>query len=597
MTSKLGPHCLRSTSGASELITAGAKIIKLVDDFGLASQVPTGVTLIGRSYSSFTAESQRGENPVDAANRFVDSQLAKYQANPIIKIWEGYNEPVWSNADDMSWYSQFEVQRITRMTQLGLRCVIGNFSTGNPDMPLWTSFLPAIRIAMLNGGILGLHEYSSPWMWWMTGRYQLDPGANAGDVGWTTLRYRKLINEYLRPAGLEGCPIAITECGLDRVGQVRPGMSSGNWKTNAAWWNAGNSSDGPIPYEADGEKFYADQLAWYDRELRKDPPVIGAVVFTVGSYGPPWDAYDINGTTVVQHLVDHIRAEAGVPNVPPPAPTPIPIPGDPMSIDITALDFNETYVWDALPGAPEPGNTVLIPKGMGFEYVRDPNVRITWKDIKQGSPTYGQQRTSDGAFLKPEVMPKTQAQMPDIPFPIGAHALSKCFKAYAPLWIMYSLALTLIPGNKYRLSWPVWPNLLVSDDGSNKVYADDPAAGWLRLRVKAGEFALNIDASQSPDRSWYCGLDFAFGNWFVPQVIIDATQSVMTIGLEFVGPFGLKDDDAIIAEPTLELLSSGGSTEPPPVPVGGTLRALSQIALTSAQQTVDAVNAMSTLVG
>jgi len=601
VASKLGPHCLRTTDGARRLLDAGARVVKLVDDFGLANDVAPGVIVIGRSYSNFTAESQRGENPASAADRFVSSQLTQYTLNPKIRIWEGHNEPVWSNATDMAWYAEFESYRIRTMASLGLRCCIGNFSTGNPDLPLWNAFLPAIREALRNNGLLGVHEYSSPWMWWMTGRYQVDPNADAGDVGWTTLRYRQVIRDYLKPAGLEAIPIVITECGLDRVGQVREGMATGNWRTDAAWWNAQNSADAPIPFDPDGEKYYAEQLKWYDRELQKDNSVVGATIFTVGSYGAPWADYDIDGTRVIQYLAEHIAAEAGNPNPPPPNPTPDPTE-TPMPINLSELNFGKTYEWDAKPGAPEPGNTILIPLGMNFSYVYDPNVRVTWQDIKQGSPTYGQNRTSDNKFLKPEVMPKTQAQMPDIPFPVGVPTLSKCFKGFGPIWVLYTVALNMVAGSKYKLTWPVWPNLLASDDGGVKVYADDPAAGWMRLRVTTGEWGMAIN-SVSPDSSWYNGRDFAFGHWFTPQVVVDATQPVMTVGLECLSIFGLKDSDFMIAPPTMELVSSGGSTEPPPIPAG-TLRGLAQQTLAAAhqaeagvQQVVAATTALNGLIG
>ena len=563
------------------MLNAGARVALFVDDFGQADLAQPGCTIIGRVYSNFTAESQRGEDPASAADRFVSSQREKYELNPKIRVWCGHNEPVWSNATDMAWYSAFESARVRQMASLGLRCVIGNFSTGNPDLPLWDAFLPAIRVTLSNSGMLGVHEYSSPWMWWMTGRYQLDPNADAGNVGWTTLRYRQVIRDYLKPVGLETIPIVITECGLDRVGKVRPGMSSGNWRTNAAWWNAQNSSDGPIPFDPDGEKYYAEQLKWYDRELQKDASVLGAVIFTIGSYGLPWSEYDIDGTNVIKYLSEHIAAEAGNTNPPPPTPTPTP---DPIPTETPmALNFSDIYEWDAQAGAPEPGNTIQIPKGMDFAYVFDRNVRLKWNDIKQGSPTYGQQRTSDSPFLKPEVMPKTQEQMPDIPFPVGVPTLSKCFKGYAPIWVLYIATFDTVVGSQYKLTWPVRPELVANYVGSVKVYAGDPAAGWLRLRVKAGNASIAIDSSVMPNSSWYNGLDFVFGHWFSPQVAIDATFATMKVGLEFICPFGLQDDDIIVSPPVLELVSGGGSTEPPPVPAG-TLRGLAQQTLAAAQQ-------------
>ena len=107
----------------------------------------------------------------------------------------------------------------------------------------------------------------------------------------------------------------------------------------------------------------------------------------------------------------------------------------------------------------------------------------------------------------------------------------------------------------------------------------------------------------SPDSSWYNGRDFAFGHWFTPQVVVDATQPVMTVGLECLSIFGLKDSDFMIAPPTMELVSSGGSTEPPPIPAG-TLRGLAQQTLAAAhqaeagvQQVVAATTALNGLIG
>src|SRR5258708_5214984 len=129
MPSKLGPLCLTTTNTARQMLDAGCRIIKLVDDFGYAPELAnrSDLTVIGRVFTTTTAESQRGEAPEAAARKFIDSQKEKYQRNPAIKIWEGHNEPVWGSAEDMQWYAQFEIARLKLLADLGLRSVIGNF--------------------------------------------------------------------------------------------------------------------------------------------------------------------------------------------------------------------------------------------------------------------------------------------------------------------------------------------------------------------------------------------------------------------------------------------------------------------------------------
>jgi hypothetical protein len=375
MPSKLGPHAIGPTAGARALIDAGCNIVKLLDDFGLAPELAAkpGLTLIGRSFSPFTAESQRGETPEAAARRFVESQQQTYRLNPDIKIWEGHNEPVWTSREDMAWYAEFEIARLRMLADLGLRGVIGNFATGNPgDLNLWQSFIPAVRAAKQFGGILGLHEYSSPWIWWMTGNFQINPNENEGDEGWVTLRYRKVVRQFLRPAGVDDVQIAITEFGLDRVAPVPPGASSGNWRTNAAWWGQWDGAQteslpgDPIDYwrgpERDGERYYAEQMLWYDREIRKDPNVLGATIFTVGANNPAFANYDINGTRVLNFLADYIRREADVPD-PEPAPVPSPPPPTPQAEPM--LYGKAVWAWPESDVAP----AIELAKFVGARYI------------------------------------------------------------------------------------------------------------------------------------------------------------------------------------------------------------------------------------
>ena len=304
MPTKLGPHVLRSAADLNEYVQAGPAVVKLVGEWGMAPQVPKGTLVIGRKFQGdYDAQLQRatGKTPLQAAQQFLRDQLGTYQSNPQIIYWEGHNEPVWHAAEEVSWYAQFETERMRLMADLGLKCVIGNFATGTPDLALWPAFLPALRAARQYQAILGLHEYSCPWMWWMTGKHQIDPSSDQGDEGWTTLRYRKVYRQHLIPNGVGDVPLAITECGLDPlVGPQPPGTPGGTWSQLGRFWAEHDNE----PNEAD---YYFRQLVWYDEELQKDEFVVGATVFTWGSYGSVWDRFDVAGTEVAKKLTEYTR--------------------------------------------------------------------------------------------------------------------------------------------------------------------------------------------------------------------------------------------------------------------------------------------------
>jgi hypothetical protein len=309
MSTKLGPHVLWGAQYLSEYIQAGIAVAKFVGDWAMASDVPDGVLVIGRLVADYDAQQQKanGQTPLEAAQQFVQDQLSTYQANPLIEYWEGHNEPVWTDEEGMAWYAQFEVERMQLMADLGLKCVLGNFATGTPDLALWPAFLPALRVARQYQALLGLHEYSWPWMWWMTGKHQLDPSEDQGDEGWTTLRYRKIYRQHLIPNGLGDVPLVITECGVDPgVSPKPPGLDGGAWRLLGDLWAQHNNE----PNKAD---YYFRQLVWYDEELQKDDYVVGATIFTWGNFGPPWLYFDVAGTEVATKLIAYTQTDPAKP--------------------------------------------------------------------------------------------------------------------------------------------------------------------------------------------------------------------------------------------------------------------------------------------
>jgi len=310
MPTKLGAHVLRAAEDVGEYIQAGPAVVKFVRDWGMARDVPGGVLVIGRKcQDDYDAQHQMstGKTPREAAEQFVRDQKTTYQANSVIEYWEGHNEPVWNTEEEMGWYAHFEVERMRMMTDMGLKCVIGNFATGSPALALWPAFLPALRAAKEHQAILGLHEYSCPWMWWMTGKHQMDPEEDQGDEGWTTLRYRKIYRQYLIPNGLGDVPLAITECGIDPlVNPKPPGAPSGTWRHLGRFWADHEDEHNKADY-------YFRQLVWYDEEMQKDDYVVGATIFTWGSFGKPWSDFDIAGTDVAKKLIAYTEANPARP--------------------------------------------------------------------------------------------------------------------------------------------------------------------------------------------------------------------------------------------------------------------------------------------
>jgi len=219
MPSKLCPHTLNSSSDVRAFVEAGCPLVKLVDLFGQAEEllaINPNLIIVGRVFemTDANAEARSGVAPEAAARALIDRQTEKYRANPLVKIWEGPNEPVFGGANDpanmraMEWYATYEAERLRLLADMGLRGVVGNFATGTPDLPMWTAFLPALEAAAQHDGFLGVHEYTSPWMWWHTGNYSerncnWDPDfAGERDTGWLTLRYRKVYRQFLIPNGV-----------------------------------------------------------------------------------------------------------------------------------------------------------------------------------------------------------------------------------------------------------------------------------------------------------------------------------------------------------------------------------------------------------
>lgn len=533
MPSKLCPHTLNAHGDTRALVEAGAPAAKLVGFFGLAAELRAAhpnLLLIGRVFEGYDAHAaaESGATAQAEALAWVTRQAETYRLNPALNAWEGPNEPVFGQAGDpaneraLAWYAAFEAERLRLLADRGLRGVIGNFATGNPDLPLWPAFLPAVAAARQYQGYLGLHEYSSPWMWWLTGSYQTANCDNRpdfvgeGDTGYLTLRYRKVYRTYLEPQGLGDVPLVITECGLDSIGAVCPGQTSGPWKRHMDFWRQHNGVTDPIDYwrgpERDPERYYAEQLAWYDQQLQQDPYVVGATIFTVGNMGG-WDQFDIAETRVLRQVVDYVRSQRDVPapvtpRRPEPEPEPEPEPAAPV------LDADSAFVPPGPEPAPPDAPSLLFNSrfAKGTVYfageTRELAVPTGWalEFHDETAPTLPGQTTPFGrpvtALLNSAAVPAAdQARL----FAHGPYAW-KVASVTTPGWVrLQQQVVGLTTGGRYRLE----ARLLYDPDPA----ATDPAPAEARLVAEAPGWAADsgwqAGAAQFPGRYTQLALELA----------------------------------------------------------------------------------------
>lgn len=497
MPTKLGPHSFNAHPAVSEYVKAGSPCAILVDVFGIAEQLLTlnpNLILVGRISDDFdlSAKINSGTSPQEAAHEFVQRQQATYRINPHIKIWEGPHEPMLGKADDvdnvraMAWYAEFEAERLRVLAALGLRGVVGNFATGAPDLRLWTAFLPALDAVEQHTGFLGLHEYSSPWLWWSTGNYQ--PGncdgrannAGEGDTGWHTLRYRKVYRQYLAPNGFGNTPLLITECGLGQAGEVCEGMTQGAWKTHFDYWRAHDGWADPIAYwhtpERDPEHYYAEQWLWYDRELQKDDFVKGAAIFTLGADGPSRQAFDVAGQRVSGWLVEKILAQKDAPATPTTPAHHVPAVGGqkakvltmPNLLNNASFEAGQTFFADET-------RERAVPIGWRFAY-RDETTAV---EPGQTAP-WGRPITA--LINRNAVVAADQNRI----FAGGVF----CWKiagGHAPVWVTLTQSLAgLQPGARYTFTLNLLPDAIARLH-PQLAYASDPLASEVRLAANFPE--------------------------------------------------------------------------------------------------------------
>lgn len=264
--SLLGPHIMGQHAQIARLARSRPRVAKAIMPIDAswmreAKAASPRTFWIGRWY----VEQQPLNDPERDAERFV-SQLVRV-AEPFRGVFdalEGYNEVVIDTDEQAARYAAFERRRVQLLAAEGWKPVVGNFSTGHPELARWAAFLPGLEGAYA----LGLHEYAAPQMQF--------------EATWRCLRYRRVWE--ILPLHLR-LPVVITECGIDD-------NAGGGWRRYA---------------DPDA---YLSQLAWYDAEMRADVargiPIIGATVFTEGRIAEDrWESFDTEGE-MADRLADYI---------------------------------------------------------------------------------------------------------------------------------------------------------------------------------------------------------------------------------------------------------------------------------------------------
>jgi hypothetical protein len=271
--SLLGAHVNTTVGGLPELIARWKPpLVVLLDHSDAWHRVKAespDTTFVGRLFLDGEPDfNVPSPGPIKAA-RDTCARILPWaeRMGETYSYWQGVNEPIISSPIAMQRFAAFEAERTRIMAAHGFRVVVGSFSVGNPSLPYWRQFLPALEAARQYHGALALHEYAWP---------TLDR-----DAPWYALRHRKVYHGEPDhdwagfPSHLKSLPLLITECGLD--GLLEQGSRPRGWRAL---------------HGADPDR-YLRQLDWYNTQLLRDPYVIGAAIYCLATPDPQWQSYDV----------------------------------------------------------------------------------------------------------------------------------------------------------------------------------------------------------------------------------------------------------------------------------------------------------------
>ena len=274
--SKLGLHTL-SPNGALGFVEsvrdAGAHValVKALDDFGFlrfvkeASEETTTVGRVGVSRAPQAVDV--GGDPAEKAVSMMEEHMEHWgYEQDVVDYWEVLNENKPTTIAGHVWLAEFFIAAMDIAEANGHKLALFSYSTGVPQWHEWEAIVETgvFARAKAGGHALALHEYDWPVIdrLWGEPTEDLPPYEDRGVLAG---RYRHLYRDFLIPRD-EVVPLVITECGLDPAVDLT--VEAPDWRD-----------------------WFVEDMIWYDTKLREDDYVVGAAMFSVGTYSN-WIRYD-----------------------------------------------------------------------------------------------------------------------------------------------------------------------------------------------------------------------------------------------------------------------------------------------------------------
>lgn len=380
MPSKLGIHAIAPAAtiptlrdlAEQGLRMATVKAVDSIDMLREAKAIDPQIVTFGRytrGRNGENVETPRLEGDLRATARWLmDALLPRWeQHRAYVDYWEIVNEVDPPGAEGHRRLAELMIHCMEIAEAEGYHVGLFSYSLGVPEYEEFAALVETgvFQKAKAGGHVFALHEYAWPMDKWYG---EPLPGQPAyPDRGPLACRYRWWYEDFLIPRG-EVVPLYITETNLDT--DIRP-----------------------IPTET-----WMQQMAWYDAELRKDPYVLGAHIFTLGDVSGQWAGFDF--TRMLPALKAHIAALADVADPTweeetarprPPRLILLP-PGSPQSWVRTAADYaarvRAALVWDAAWLArllPQEEALVVNPKSWPEAELRKATGKVATVEVKSAA--------------------------------------------------------------------------------------------------------------------------------------------------------------------------------------------------------------------
>jgi lysozyme len=202
-----------------------------------------------------------------------------------------------------------------------------------------------------------------------------------------------------------------------------------------------------------------------------------------------------------------------------------------------------------------PGNVpeLQIPAGWEFK----------WRDGNEPGWANPFDTAAHSRFMRPEVRTLPAAQLPEPERPVFIRDGKQTLKVFKGSGAWYATLMQtargLVPGTRYLLKTPVWPDVVMRYDNGRKVFADDARACLWRARV--GATVVGGPGEHGAFGGGWRSL--SPGRWNEPAVEFTAAGTTADVKIDLLLPFPLPQNGIFADGWTL---TADAPVEPPPAP-------------------------------